>query len=120
MPLTPSERDFLSSYVYEATHAPFRGPATSDLHERGIHYSDLNWILTAFDRELCDQEIPPVGHQNANTPPSPWAELAKAKLRNQELREELECQVAESANGQFAVPATWGQSQGNTMAASKG
>ncbi len=105
MPLTKTEREFLNAYVHEATHEPFGGPATSDLHRRGIHYSDLNWILTAFDRELRAQGIPPLGQQNPSPPPSPWTELAHAKLRNQELRDEWECQVAEPGNGEPAMPA---------------
>jgi hypothetical protein len=88
MPLTESERDFLSAYVHEATHEPFAGPATSDLRRRGIYYSDLDWILTAFDRELRAQRIPPLGQFNPSPPPSPWPDLASAKLRNRQLQEE--------------------------------
>src|SRR5689334_6040201 len=100
MPLTKPEREFLNAYVYEATHEPFGGPATSDLRRRGIHYSDLDWILAAFDRELRAQRVPLLGQQNPNPPPSPWPELAYALHRNQELREECECQVVEPHIGE--------------------
>src|SRR5258707_14677705 len=116
MALTTAERDFLNAYVYEATHEPFSGPATIDLHRRGIHYSDLSWILTAFDRELRGQGIPPVGQQIPNPPPSPWTDLAHAQHRNQELREEWECRDAEHGRGQSAMPAAHGLSQGIPMA----
>ena len=112
MPLTKTEREFLNAYVYEATYEPFGGPATSDLHRRGIHYSDLNWILTAFDREVSAQGIPPVGQQNPNPPPSPWTELTHAKLRNQEMREEWDSRVAEPGNGESTGIAR-GLSQGS-------
>ena len=93
MSLTDAERQFLNACVYEATHKPFSGPATRDLHGRGIHYSDLSWILTAFDRELRAQGIRPVGHFSPNPPPSPWPELALAQRRNQELKAQWESRV---------------------------
>lgn len=119
MALTKAEREFLNAYVYEATHEPFGGPATSDLHRRGIHYSDLNWILTVYDRELCAQGIPSLGQQNPHPPPSPWTELAQAKLRNQELRQECECRVTEPSRSEPAMPAARGLAQGDTMATTK-
>src|SRR5947207_8507316 len=90
MALTKEERDFLDAYVYEATHEPFGGPATSDLRQREIYYTDLHWLLTAYHREMCAARILPLGQQNTNPPPSPWADLVHAKLRDQALREELE------------------------------
>jgi len=104
MPLTDTERDFLDAYVYEATHEPFDGPATTDLRRRGIYYSDLNWILTAFDRELCAQGLPAVGQHNPNPPASPWTGLAHAKCRNEELRQEWEPQISHMSSGQAAAP----------------
>jgi hypothetical protein len=99
VPLTKTEHEFLDAYVFEATNPPFGGPATTELQRRGIHYSDLNWILTAYDRELCAQRIPQVGHHNPLPPSSPWTELEHARLRNTELRLECERQVAEAGNG---------------------
>jgi hypothetical protein len=119
MPLTTTEREFLNAYIYEVTHEPFGGPATSDLRRRGIHYSDLNWILTAFDREQCAEGIPALGQQHPNPPPSPWPELAHAKRRNQELREEWECQVAEPSNGESGTPAAERPPQDIKMPAAK-
>jgi hypothetical protein len=86
MPLTKEEREFLDAYVYEATHEPFGGPATSDLRRRGIYYTDLHWLLTAYHRELSSEKILPFGRKNPNPPPSPWADKESVKLRNQTLR----------------------------------
>jgi hypothetical protein len=95
MPLTPEERRFLDAYVYEATHAPFGGPATSDLKGKGIYYTDLLWLLTAYQRDLSARGIPADGINNPNPPPSPWQTLDEAKGRNQALREELNSRAAE-------------------------
>src|SRR2546430_12043472 len=96
MPLTLEERRFLDAYVYEATHEPFGGPATRDLAHRNIRYSDLNWLLTAYQRELSAQGIPAAGIQNPEPPPSPWLDFAEIKRRNKTLRTELELVVATS------------------------
>src|SRR5262249_45571692 len=87
---TSAERAFLDAYVYEATTAPFGGPATTDLRRRGIFYTDLLWILAAYQRELCAEGKIPSGVHNPTPPPSPWENLERASARNQELREELE------------------------------
>jgi hypothetical protein len=105
MPLTPTEREFLNAYVHEATHEPFGGPATSDLRRRGICYSDLNWILTAFDRELRAQRIPPVGQFNPHPPSSPWPDLASARGRNQELQLEWQSPPNEPRKPDSVPPA---------------
>jgi hypothetical protein len=88
MPLSKQEREFLDAYVYEATHQPFGGPATADLQQRGIRYADLHWLLTAYERELSAERILPFGCQNLTPPPTPWANLEDAKLRNQTLKRE--------------------------------
>ena len=90
MPLTKEERAFLDAYVFEATHEPFGGPATDDLRRRGIYYTDVHWLLTAYDRELCAEKILPFGQANPDPPPSPWADLEHAKTRNQVLQREYE------------------------------
>jgi hypothetical protein len=91
MPLTREERQFLDAYVYEVTHGPpFGGPATRDLGQRGIRYSDLGWILTAYQRELSAEGKPAAGILNPEPPPSPWNDLEQVKVRNQTLKEELE------------------------------
>jgi hypothetical protein len=101
MPLTPSERKFLDAYVYEATHAPFGGPATRDLGQRGIWYSDLGWILTAYQRELSAEGTPATGVNNPAPPPSPWETLEQVKQRSQELQQIWEPIV----RGQQTAPA---------------
>ena len=102
MPLTPEERRFLDAYVYEATHGPpFGGPATRDLGHRGIWYSDLNWILTAYQRELWAEGTPATGIQNPEPPPSPWETLEQVKQRSQEMQQKWEPIV----RGQQTAPA---------------
>jgi hypothetical protein len=101
MPLTRGERDFLDAYVYEATHGPpFGGPATKDLGQRGIWYTDLSWILTAYSRELSAAGEIPFGIHNPTPPPSPWENLEQARHRNEALKHELEAQEMASSNRQ--------------------
>ena len=91
MPLTQEERQFLDAYVYEVTHGPpFGGPATRNLGQRNIWYSDLGWILTAYQRELSAEGKPATGVHNPEPPPIPWESLEQVKVRSQVLREELE------------------------------
>jgi hypothetical protein len=90
MPLTNEERRFLDAYVYEATHEPFGGPATRDLGRRNVRYSDLNWILTAYQRELSAAGIPAAGVHTPEPPPSPWRDLEEVKRRSRLLNNELE------------------------------
>ena len=88
MPLTSKERAFLDAYVYEATNGPpFGGPATQDLGQRGIWYSDLDWILTAYQRELSAEGTPATGIHDPDPPPSPWQTLEQVKQRSQELQQ---------------------------------
>jgi hypothetical protein len=88
MPLTKQERDFLDAYVYEATHEPFGGPATTDLRGRGIGYADLHELLTAYHQELSRERVLPAGKHNPNPPHSPWPDREHAKRRNQVLMAE--------------------------------
>ena len=70
MPLTQEERRFLDAYIYEATHGPpYGGPATRNLGQRNIGYSDLGWILTAYQRELSAEGNPALGILNPSHPP---------------------------------------------------
>src|SRR5258708_34728764 len=94
MSLTQEERLFLDAYVVEATDGPpFGGPATADLKVRGIFYSDLSWILTAYDRERCARRMALPTVRNPNPPTSPWKDLEQVKQRNQILRLELEARA---------------------------
>jgi hypothetical protein len=91
MPLTSREREFLDAYVYEVTHGPpFGGPATTDLRRKGVYYTDLSWLLTAYQRALSAEGVPADGIPNPDPPPSPWQSLEEVKRRDQALREELE------------------------------
>ena len=113
MPLTSKEREFLDTYVYEVTHGPpFGGPATTDLKGKGIYYTDLLWLLTAYQRDLSAQGIPADGVRNPNPPPSPWATLELVKMRNQALREELEGSSA-ATMGRVSLGGAWGEAPGH-------
>jgi hypothetical protein len=91
MPLTPEERCFLDAYVYEVTHGPpFGGPATEALGRKNVRYSDLNWILTAYQRELTAAGKPSAGKHNPNPPSSPWSDLEEVKRRCKFFKSELE------------------------------
>lgn len=91
MPLTQEERRFLDAYVYEATHGPpFGGPATRNLGQRNIWYSDLGWILTSYQRELSAEGRPATGFLDPEPPTIPWEDLDWVKHRSRVLREELE------------------------------
>jgi hypothetical protein len=94
MPLTPEERRFLDAYVFEATHGPpFGGPATRILASKGIGYLHLDWILTAYQRELSAEGKPVTGTSNPDPPPSPWANLDEVNARSRGLQEELEPRI---------------------------
>jgi hypothetical protein len=95
MALTSKERDFLDSFVYEATNGPpFGGPATRALKQLGICYSELSWILSAYQRELCLEGKIPSGILNPNPPESPWLNLEEVRRRSTLLKDELESQPA--------------------------
>ena len=57
MPLSKEEREFLDAYVYEATHEPFSGPATAELRQLQIFYSDVHGFLTAYHREVSRERL---------------------------------------------------------------
>lgn len=100
MPLTSDERRFLDAYVYEATHGPpFGGPATEALGRKGIGYLHLDWVLTAYQRELSAEGQPAAGRLNPDPPPCPWQDLEEVRCRSQALREELEGVPAATAGG---------------------
>jgi hypothetical protein len=90
MSLTNEERQFLDAYVYEVTHEPFGGPATRDLGQRNVRYSDLDWILTAYQRELSAAGVPAAGVRTPEPPPSPWRDLEEVTRRSKALKNELE------------------------------
>ena len=81
MPLSKEERDFLDAFMYEVTHEPFGGPATTDLRRRQIYYADLHGLLTAYHRELVNERIMPFGKHNPTPPPSPWANRDEVERR---------------------------------------
>jgi hypothetical protein len=86
MLLTDAERDFLAAYIYEATTEPFKGPATEDLHGRGIYYDDLSYLMTAFHRERSPSQENFGGRPSKSPPPSPWLDRAAALRRNREIQ----------------------------------
>jgi hypothetical protein len=97
MPLTKEEREFLDAYLVEATDGPpFGGPATAELARHDIYYSDLSWILTAYDRERCAERREFPTFRNPNPPPRPWMDKGQVRQRNQDLHQELEPAIREA------------------------
>jgi hypothetical protein len=89
MLLTDHERDFLAAFIYEATTDPFHGPATKELHERGIYYEDLSQLMAAYYSENPRNQQGFGGVRNSNPPSPPWLDLAAARRRDQEIEAEL-------------------------------
>ena len=109
MPLTKEEREFLDAYVYEATHEPFGGPATSQLRGFEIFYVDLHGLLTGYHREACSTKTLPFGKHNPNPPPSPWIDREQARRRSavvlkECMQAETDSSAAMSAATNNAVP----------------
>jgi hypothetical protein len=83
--LTPAENRFLDVFLYEATTAPFTGPATEALHQSGLEYGDISYIAWAYE-----QEVPrigfAVGHAADVAPPLPWPNRQSALVRDEEIQ----------------------------------
>ncbi|MFO0965801.1 MAG: hypothetical protein U0793_09495 [Gemmataceae bacterium] len=88
MPLTKEERAFLDAYVWEATHEPFGGPAASDLRGRDIYYPDLHGLLTAYHREMQNEQAAPFGKRNPCPPACPWRDRGEVDERGRMVMEE--------------------------------
>jgi hypothetical protein len=89
MPLTEHEDTFLAAFIYEATNEPFTGPATRSLHARGVSYTDLYSLMTAYAQLHPGTPECPFGTQNPNPPPCPWPDRETALRREADIREEL-------------------------------
>ena len=50
--LAPDEIRFLDVFLYEATTAPFTGPATKTLHNIGVEYGDISYVAWAYEQEV--------------------------------------------------------------------
>jgi hypothetical protein len=91
--LTNQEREFLAAFIYEATTDPFHGPATTDLHNRDIYYTDLSHLMTAYYRENNPDQEGFGGQRKPQPPPCPWLDREPAVRRDRE--EELELEARE-------------------------
>lgn len=98
--LTPTEKEFLDVFLYEATTAPFKGPATKALHGIDVYYSDISWINWAYT-----QDVPATshiyGHSAEVAPPLPWPDRETALRRNKEIE-----QIGKQHHAQAAVKAS--------------
>src|SRR5229473_979125 len=72
MLLTDREREFLATFISEATTDPFKGPATEELHRRNIYYTDLSHLMTAFYLEKPGDQEGFGGKHHPTPPPCPW------------------------------------------------
>ena len=94
MSLADDERDFLVAFIHEATTDPFKGPATEDLHRRGIYYGDIPHLLAAYYQENNSDQEGLGGKANPTPSPCPWFDREMAVRRDRELEAE---QAARSA-----------------------
>jgi hypothetical protein len=83
MLLTDHEREFLAAFIHEATTDPFKGPATEDLHQRNIYYTDLSHLMAAYYRENAPDRRGFGGRHNP--PPCPWRDRDSAVRRDDEV-----------------------------------
>ena len=90
MLLSDREREFLASFIYEATTDPFKGPATSELHRRGIFYTDLPHLLSAYYRESPADQQGFGGTHNPTPSACPWPDRESALRRDREVGAQLE------------------------------
>ena len=51
-PLNSKETRFLCVFLHEATTAPFTGPATKALHEKGLEYGDISYLVWAYEQDV--------------------------------------------------------------------
>lgn len=93
MPLTPPEAAFLGPAMAEYADLEI-GPAWAQLGERGIAYTDVVWLLEAY--QIADLprlatvqgpdgragEILEFGRRAEPMPVCPWSDAAAARLRN--------------------------------------
>lgn len=88
MILTEREKEFLDTFLQEATTDPFNGPATAELHRRDIYYADLSQLMAAYYREQehfkPNPERPP-----STVPPCPWPDRNTALERNRTVQHQL-------------------------------
>jgi hypothetical protein len=83
--LTPEENRFLDIFLYEATTAPFTGPATNALHKSGLEYGDISYIAWAYKQEVPRTGFA-MGHAADLAPPVPWPNRPSALQRNEQIR----------------------------------
>jgi hypothetical protein len=83
--LTPEEGRFLDVFLYEATTAPFTGPATKALHNHGLEYGDISYLAWAYEQDVPRTGVV-VGHAAEVVPPLPWLDRQSALRRNQEIQ----------------------------------
>jgi hypothetical protein len=83
--LSPEEYRFLDVFLHEATTAPFTGPATEVLHQNGLEYGDVSYIVWAYEQDVPRTGFG-VGHAADVVPPLPWLNRQSALRRNQEIQ----------------------------------
>lgn len=101
MPLTSDEIEFLGPTLAEYSDLQ-NGPAWQCLHGRGIHYSDLVWLLEAYKfvdppcvetnvtAEGASIEVFRLGRKIDPLPACPWPSAEVARQRNQEMESEVD------------------------------
>lgn len=88
--LSDHEREFLAVFIHEATTDPFKGPATEELHQRKIYYTDLSHLLAAYYQENGGDQEGFGGRYSPTVPSCPWQDRDSALRRDGEVERELQ------------------------------
>jgi hypothetical protein len=84
--LSAREKAFLDVFLHEVTTPPFTGPATKALHEIEVEYSDISYIVWAYNQEAPRTSLG-WGHAADAAPPVPWLNRDAALCRDREIQQ---------------------------------
>lgn len=100
MPLTQCEIDFLGPVIAENAEV-VNGPAWAILHQSGIRYTDLIWLMEAYQfvdpprlvtrmrSDGTEFEALEIGRNTIPLPTCPWKDALSARQRNTEMEAEV-------------------------------
>ena len=92
MPLTPSEKTFLSAYLYDVGGGDFKGPARDLFESLGVYCAqEIPNLVNAWIKETTEEgrETAALGDQYETLPPCPWNSAGEVQDRDRILKEEL-------------------------------
>jgi hypothetical protein len=83
MPLTQAESGFVAADAFEYMRVE-PGPASRKLKERGFVYTDLTYLLEAYEHGNL-VEFEGFGRYNPDPSNPPWPDRERAQRRNAEM-----------------------------------